>query len=232
MSAAEPHVIRLVRHPRQPGQTAPTLLVLLPGVNIRAEDFVVHDFVAALQAREAAVDLLIAEPDIDFYLDGTIRHRLETMLAEEGSSYRHLWLGGISLGALGALLVAAAGGVAVDGLLLLAPFIGVPGLIAEIERAGGLAAWQPGAIADNDGERRVCAWLKNHIEAGAGRPVVQLGYGTSDRFAAASRLLAARLSPARCHVAEGGHDWPTWTTLWTRLLDARPFTESAAGIET
>lgn len=231
MSAAEPRAIRLVRYNWVAGQTAPTLLVMLPGVNIRAEDFVAHDFVAALQARYDAVDLLIAEPDIDFYLDGSIRQRLEAMLAEEASAYRHLWLGGISLGALGALLVAASGQVRIgqvriDGLVLLAPFIGVPGLVAEIERAGGLQAWQPGMIAHNDGERRVCAWLKAYVENRTDRPALHLGYGNSDRFAPASRLLAAGLPSARCHTVEGGHDWPTWKALWARILDARPFIET------
>lgn len=227
MAAAEPHAIRLVRHPRMAGKTAPILLALLPGVNIRAEDFVAHDFVAMLQERNEAVDLLIAEPDLDFYLDGSILCRLEAMLAEEMPPYRQLWLGGISLGALGALLVAAGDRIHVDGLLLLAPFIGIPGLIAEIERAGGWSAWQPGEIARNDGERRVCAWLKTYIGTQARRPNLQLGYGNSDRFAPASRLLARGLPPAQCHIAEGGgHDWPTWKALWARILDARPFIET------
>jgi pimeloyl-ACP methyl ester carboxylesterase len=226
VASTEPHAIGVVHHPRRKHQTASTLLVLLPGVNIRAEDFVAHDFVSTLQAREDSVDLLIAEPDLDFYLDGTILRRLETCLAEEATGYRRLWLSGVSLGALGALLVAAGGRVSVDGLLLLAPFIGTPGLIAEIERAGGFPAWQPGEIARNDGERRVCAWLKTYIETQAGRPILQLGCGICDRFAAASRLLAAGLPPARCHVADGGHDWPTWKTLWTSILDARPFIET------
>jgi enterochelin esterase-like enzyme len=198
----------------------------LPGIGIRAEDFVVHDFVKTLRAREDAVDLLVAEPDIDFYLDGSIRPRLEAMLAEEARSYRRLWLGGISLGALGALLAAAAGRSRIDGLLLLAPFIGVPGLIAEIERAGGLRGWQPGTIASNDGERRVCAWLKTYVENQTDRPLLHLGYGNSDRFAPASRLLAAGLPPTRCHVVNGGHDWPTWTALWTGILATRPFIET------
>jgi hypothetical protein len=226
VAPAEPYGIRLIRHPRVAGETAPILLVLLPGVNIRAEDFVAHDFVATLRARDDVVDLLIAEPDLDSYLDGSIQRRLEAMLAAEARSYARLWLGGISLGALGALLVAASGRLAVDGILLLAPFIGVPGLVAEIDRAGGFGAWQPGAIADNDSERRVCAWLKTYLATPAPRPSLQLGYGTSDRFALASRLLAAGLPPARCHVAEGGHDWPTWKALWTRILDARPFAET------
>jgi hypothetical protein len=222
----DPLTIRLARHPRRLGETAPTLLVMLPGVNIRAEDFTAHGFVAALQAREEPVDLLVAEPDLDFYLDGTVLSRLETMLAEEMPCYRRLWLGSISLGALGALLVAASGRFAVEGVLLLAPFIGVPGLIAEIERAGGFATWQPGAIASNDGERRVCAWLKTTMETQTPRPVLHLGCGKEDRFAAASRLLAAGLAPERCHFTEGGHDWPTWTALWTTILEARPFIET------
>jgi hypothetical protein len=179
VAAAEPHAIRLVRHPRTAGQTAPILLVLLPGVNIRAEDFVAHDFVAMLQARADTVDLVIAEPEIDFYLDGSITRRLETMLGEEAPRYAQLWLGGISLGALGALLVGAGGRIAVDGLLLLAPFIGVPGLIAEIAHAGGFRAWQPGPIARNDGERQVCAWLKTYIETEARRRACNLGMETA-----------------------------------------------------
>ena len=226
MVPTEPHAIRLVGYPRRPDQAAPILLVMLPGVNIRAADFVAHDFVAMLQARVDIVDLLIAEPDIDFYLDGSIAGRLETMLAEETPRYRQLWLGGISLGALGALLAAAGGRIPVDGLLLLAPFIGVPGIIAEIERAGGFPTWQPGAIASNDGERRVCAWLKTYIETQACHPILQLGYGNTDRFAPASRLLAGGLPPAQCHIEAGGHDWPTWKALWARILDARPFIET------
>ncbi len=226
MEPTEPHAIRLTRHPRRPDKPAPVLLVLLPGVNIHAEDFAAHDFVAMLRAREDVVDLLIAEADLDFYLDGTIAQRLEAMLADEAPRHRRLWLGGISLGAFGTLLAAAGGRIAVDGLLLLAPFLGTSGLIAEIERAGGFPSWRPRAIVNNDGERRVCAWLKTYVETQARRPILQLGYGNSDRFAPGCRLLAACLSPARCHIVGGGHDWPTWKALWTRIPDARPFIET------
>ncbi|HEV8016823.1 MAG TPA: hypothetical protein VGP48_14890 [Stellaceae bacterium] len=221
---ANGHGVRLVFHGAPRSEAAPVLLIMLTGVDIRAEDFVVQDFVATLAAGAAAVDLLIAEPALDDYLDGSIAERLVAMLSEQPlARYRRVWLGGISLGAFGALLVASAERFPVDGVVLLAPFLGVPGLIAEVERAGGLAAWQPGPVAANDGERRVLAWLKSHIAAGRPRPVLQLAYGARDRFGPGARLLAACLPAGQVHVEEGGHDWPTWTKLWRRIVDAQPF---------
>ncbi|HEY3920320.1 MAG TPA: alpha/beta hydrolase-fold protein [Stellaceae bacterium] len=222
------HGIERVFYPSPRGDAAETLLVLLPGVGIGAADFVAHNFVAMLHAGEAAVDLVIAAAETDHYLDGTITGRLIAMLAEQcPRHYRRLWLGGISLGGLGALLAASTGRIETAGVILLSPFLGTPGLIAEIERAGGLAAWEPGAVAANDGERRVLAWLKDHLAAGHPLPHLQLGYGRSDRFAAAAALLAQKLCARQVHRVEGGHDWPTWTALWQRILDERPFSETA-----
>jgi hypothetical protein len=226
-NAAEPaggHGFGLVFHPSPHTGGPRTLLILLPGLNIRADDFVVQGFVAMLHNGEEAVDLVIAEPDLDFYLDGTVTLRLRAVIAEQNCPpYDRIWLGGISLGCFGALLAASASAEVIDGVVLLAPFLGTPGLIAEVKRAGGLATWEPGALADNDGERRLLAWLKSYLQDGRQRPILHLGYGLSDRFAAAAGLLAAGLSSQHVHVADGGHDWPTWTRLWGRMLDARPF---------
>ncbi len=224
MEPADREGIELVFHPSLRAATAPTLLILLPGLNIRAEDFLTQGFVAALHEGADAVDLVIAEPDLDFYLDGSIARRLRQVIAAQDSQrYCQIWLGGISLGCFGALLATSESADAIDGLVLLSPFLGAPGLIAEVERAGGLSTWQPGAIADNDGERRVLAWLKSYIRAERQGPLMHLGYGHSDRFAAGSRLLGAGLPLGHVHVTAGGHDWPTWAKLWRQILNARPF---------
>jgi alpha-beta hydrolase superfamily lysophospholipase len=55
--------------------------------------------------------------------------------------YRRLWLLGISVGGMGALLYTAARFASVDGLVLLAPFLGTPGTLAEVSAAGGITAW-------------------------------------------------------------------------------------------
>jgi pimeloyl-ACP methyl ester carboxylesterase len=216
--------MKLLAHPSPRAGDAPTLLILLPGFDIRAEDFVAHGFVAALHDGEDAVDLVVAEPDLDLYLDGGITRALCALIDEQNRRpHQRVWLGGISLGCLGALLAASAAPGPIDGVILLAPYLGNQGLIAEIGRSGGLLSWEAGTIADNDGERRLLAWLKSYLSDGCRRPALQLGYGTSDRFAASAKLLAAGLPPSQVHLAEGGHDWPTWADLWRQILDARPF---------
>jgi pimeloyl-ACP methyl ester carboxylesterase len=218
------HRVGLVSHLSPRSDASPTLLIFLPGFNIRAEDFIAQGFVAMLHDGEDAVDLAIAEPDLDCYLDGTLTRYLRALIADrDRQPYQRVWVGGISLGGFGALLAASGSPETIDGVVLLSPFLGAPGLIAEVRRAGGLATWLPGAIADNDGERRVLAWLKSYLQAGRKQPILQLGYGQSDRFAAAATLLAAALPPQHVHVIEGEHDWPTWTKLWRHILDARPF---------
>jgi len=66
------------------------------------------------------------------------------------------------------------------------------------------------------------AWIARHDRVAGEKPYIHLGYGTSDRFAAASRLLAAILPSGRTHALDGAHDWPCWARLWRNLLAADP----------
>lgn len=53
----------------------------------------------------------------------------------------------------------------------------------------------------------------------APRPELILAYGLQDRFADSLSLLAPVLDPARVVTIDGGHEWDTWTRLWTMVLD-------------
>jgi pimeloyl-ACP methyl ester carboxylesterase len=195
-------------------------LVMLPGARDRAQDLVDHGFVRALRRRGAPVDAIVVDAHADYYVDQSLVQRLEREIIGPLRAVRpaRVWLMGISLGGMGALEYARRHAGSVAGVVLLAPFLGTRGLIAEVVRAGGLAHWAPGARETNDDERALMAWLKDGFPVDL--PRIYLGYGTEDRYAPASRLLAARLPPQDVLGIAGGHDWATWLELWERLLDS------------
>jgi pimeloyl-ACP methyl ester carboxylesterase len=188
---------------------APTLLVMLPGAEMSAEDFHTNGFLDA----DGPVDRIAVETGMDCYLDETSVQQLHeaVILPAQARGPVRIWLLGISLGGLGALLYAQAHPDRIAGILLLAPFIGSRGLIAEVERAGGLRHWR--TTDRTTSERRLLIWLGS----GVGLPDMHLAYGQDDRFAAAHRLLADLLPAERVVTGSGGHDWPTWCRLWPDL---------------
>jgi len=218
----DPLRIRMVFHRAPVRAPDPILLVLVPGFDMRAEDFERHGFVDLARRHAPEANIILAEPDLDLYLDGAIGAQISALLRSEGGKHRRIWLAGISLGCFGALL-AVEHAAPIEGVLLLAPFLGTAGLIAEVGRAGGLAAWDPGAIEGDDHERRLLARLGGDLRQSEKGPILYLGFGRSDRFAAASRLLAAILPPSRVFEIDGAHDWPSWERLWERILAAEPF---------
>src|SRR5262249_18721369 len=139
--------IDCVMHAAPCGGDARILLVMLPGYGMARDDFAHHGFIAALHERAWPVDVIAARPAVDLYLDGSIGERLRADVVRPARrAASRLWFLGVSLGALGALLYAQRHHGEVAGAILLAPFLGSPGLIAEVAAAGGLERWEPGAV--------------------------------------------------------------------------------------
>lgn len=221
--------MELIRHHAARRSGERPLLVMLPGVGMEAADFARQGFVRAVEEAGDAADVVATRPELDLYLDGSIAEALERLVVAPAreAGYRRLWFLGISLGGMGALLHARAYPAAVEGVILLSPFLGTPGLVAEVTAASGLAAWRPGEVAANDSERQLLAWLKQHLASRAPRPTLYLGYGLSDRFARGHAMLGDGLPAERVIRSEGGHDWPTWCALWREILALRPFAAQA-----
>ena len=197
------------------------LLIMLPGAKAQPQDLLQHGFVRELRARNLPVDVVAVEAHLGHYLDRSLNGHLtnDIIAPARARNYRRIWLMGISLGGMGALIYARDHPAEIDGVVLLAPFLATRGVMAELTRAGGWAGWQPGELNPGDDERELLAWLKAYRPAKAGLPQLRLGYGTQDRFVAASELLAERLPAADVVAIAGGHDWTTWINLWQRLLD-------------
>ncbi|MDB5396967.1 MAG: alpha/beta hydrolase [Rhodospirillales bacterium] len=202
-----------------------TLLVLLPGAYMTAQDFVDHDFIGAVRRRPWPVDIIAADTGMDSYLDNDVVDRLheEIIAPARISGATTIWLAGVSLGAMGALLYARLHREMIAGLLLLSPFIGSRGIVAQVEQAGGIRKWKPREIDNSTVETRLFDWLQSHEAGDPSWPEIHLAFGTGDRFAAAHRLLADILPSNNVIIGSGGHDWATWGILWERLMAAAPF---------
>jgi dienelactone hydrolase len=218
--------MRTIFDPAQSGVVAPTRVLLLPAAFTGPEDFVRAGFASAVRERAVPLDLVFVELNLQHLTDRTLVRRLrhEIVLPARALGCKSIWICGVSLGGFIASAYAERYPAEVDGLCLLAPYLGNHIVTGEIERAGGVASWQPAQLADDDDERRIWRFIKTH----RAHPVaLHLGFGRDDRFADSQRLMAAALPPETVDVVPGGHDWPTWRQLWENFLDMR-FTMAGA----
>jgi dienelactone hydrolase len=201
------------------GRAAAERVLLLPPAYSSPEDYLRAGFAEAVRARGLDLDLVLIEPALKSVTDRGVLAESARLLAEaRAAGCETLWLGGISLGAYMALACAECHAPELDGLVLFAPYLGSHIVTGEIERAGGLARWEPVGLGEEDEERRVWRFIKRHAH---GPLPIHLGLGSDDRFGERHRILAAALAPGDVDTVPGGHEWPVWRTLWERFLDAR-----------
>jgi pimeloyl-ACP methyl ester carboxylesterase len=200
------------------------LVVMLPGMGDRMEDFAEAGFIDSDVSRD--FDVIAVDAHFGYYRERNLVPRLhqDIIAPARAAGYRQIWLLGISMGGFGSLLYASQYPDEIAGVILLSPFLGSPKLIRAIEEAGGLRSWQ-NAAAEVDGTRQeefdqheldLWHWLEEQTTSSSGTPVI-LGYGRGERMARAYGPLLQSLEPCRVYVREGGHKWSTWKPLWARI---------------
>jgi pimeloyl-ACP methyl ester carboxylesterase len=111
-----------------------TLVVFLPGRRDSPEDFRRFRFAELARRSGVLADFVAVDAHPGYYFNKTIVDRLrEDILAPARKKYERIWLVGISIGGTGSLLYAAQHPEDVDGIVLLAPFLGNDPVIEEIE---------------------------------------------------------------------------------------------------
>lgn len=211
--------------PTAGARPAKTLLILLPGAYDTPRELMRHGFANAVRERELSLDLCLLDAHTGYYTGRNIVESLrqKVVLPARRQGYQRIWMSGISLGGYGSLLFAQQHGQLIDGLFVMAAFLGRRDLPAAIAARGGLRAWD-GELAGADAEDLLLwRWLRLQATRRDGKLPLWLGYGESDRFAMSNRLLATVLPPAQVLRTHGGHDRATWRRLWQGFLDARPW---------
>ncbi len=196
-----------------------TLIVMLPGRGDRGDAFGTAEFDNIANSQN--YDVLAVDAHLGYYIARNLLPRLhaDVILPARAQGYQNIWLLGVSMGGFGALLYAQEYPGEIDGVILLAPFLGSRGLIEEIEKGGGLSAWQGDTQGYEPYEIDLWRWLKKATGSVDGTPVV-LGFGEADNMAPTYDVLIEALGPSQVYKNDGGHRWTTWQPLWRRIAAA------------
>ena len=218
--------MRTLMEPARCTAPATTLLVMLPGSYSLPEEFQSEGFVKIARAQHLAADLQLVDAHVRYYQNRSVIDRLaaDVIRPARAQGYRQIWLVGISIGAVGAMLYADAHPDEVDGVVLIAPYLGTQLTAVEIKRAGGLARWTSPEVKPDDIDTILWHWLQTQTsaESTARKLPIFLGYGDEDRFRYNDEVLRAALPASRVFTAPGGHDWPAWRSVWERIASVLP----------
>lgn len=205
-------------------QEARRLVIVLPGIADNLSSLAASGISRAIRDAWPDADVFLVEMTIGYYKDGRAMPDLhQIVLGARGQGYRQVWLVGASLGGMGALLYDTTWPCEVDGIVLLAPFLGDRHILEEIRAAGGLATWQaPTARAPGPDNWQDQLWrrAKTWSEQPGGDRRVWLAYGDRDKFAPNMPLLAPAVPAGHIVSGPGVHEWTTWTPLAARVLAA------------
>ncbi len=199
----------------QPSVDRP-LVIVLPGRGDDLVDLKQTGIAAAVQRAWPQADGLLAGATLGYYQNGNIAVLLhdQVIAPARQRGYKEIWLAGASMGGMGALLYERTYPHDVTGLVLMAPYMGDPGLTKAVADAGGPAIWDPGPMPAQVGPdnyqrelwRVVKSWGGSTAEGGR----IWLVCGDEDRFIDAARLMAPLLPPGHFILGHGGHEWPVW----------------------
>ncbi|QSX77575.1 alpha/beta hydrolase-fold protein [Agrilutibacter solisilvae] len=217
--ASQPIPTALITAPQKPTR----LVIVLPG---RADDLEAlrgSGIVQSVQSAWPDADVVLAALTMPYYRQGIAVQRLrsEVVLPARTRGYQEIWLAGASMGGMGTMLYDAHYPDELDGLILLAPYLGETSMIAEIDHAGGVASWDAGPPQPITAD----TWqheLWRHIQGWTQRPAsarrVWLAYGEDDRLSRAMPFLLPALPAEQVLVRKGGHTWSVWSPAMNDIL--------------
>lgn len=200
------------------------LVVMLPGRGDNLDSLARRGVAQMIHRQWPDADVILTGLTMPFYLQGRAAERLhdEVIAPARGRHYDQVWLAGISLGGLGALMYDRAYPGQVDGLLLVSPYLGDKPIYREIEAAGGLHHWQPGPVQpfrpdtyQREIWRSIQQWSGNPARARS----VWVAYGDRERFRGRIRMLATELPADHVFEMHGHHNWTLWEPAMRTLLE-------------
>jgi len=198
------------------------LFIFMRGIGGSHRSFEEEGLVADVRTMGLPFDMAAPNAHFAYYSERTLIVRLKADVIDPArrQGKDNIWLVGFSMGGLGSVLYLREQPQDIEGICLIAPFLGDDDIIEEIQAAGGVRSWSPGTYDPvEDWQRMMWHWIKDNV-AGDSPVPIYLGYGTEDDYTAAHALLAEILPEDRVVRISGGHDYQTFKALWDRFLES------------
>jgi pimeloyl-ACP methyl ester carboxylesterase len=195
--------------------------VFVRGLGGSNRTFAKEGMVEATWQQGLDFDMVAPNSHFAYYSERTVVDRLrqDVILPAKEKGYKNIWLVGASMGGLGSLLYIREHPEDINGIYLMAPFLGYDEIINEIKAQGGLLSWQPGDYdPDEDWQRMLWDWIKAEV-AEQNTPPIYLGFGNDDTYVEAQKIFAAIIPADRSTSIQGGHDNSTFRALWKTFLE-------------
>jgi pimeloyl-ACP methyl ester carboxylesterase len=205
-------------------QPAKRLVVMLPGRGDDLSSLERKGMASIIQKAWPDADVILTGLTMPFYRQGQASKRLhdEIIAPAQQVASRKVWLMGISLGGMGAVLYEHDYPGQTEGLLLLSPYLGDQAIQDTVRNAGGLQSWDPGPFRPlNQDTFQAELWhtLKNLSNNPQRARSVWLAYGADEPFRTPIELMSPALPPGNVLMLPGRHDWSLWIPAASALLE-------------
>jgi len=198
-------------------ERADNLLILLPGMGDSTEHYDKHRFPQTLQQLHSNWDVLVLDAHFGYYRDRVLIDAVKQDILPiiDRKTYKKIVVGGISMGGYGAMLLQYALAERVDGVILIAAYLGEKDLLEQATQQP-ISKWQ--ATANQDREQQALAyWYRQNKSKSL------LAFGTADQFAKNMTWLGEETQEGNKYQREGGHKWTTWKLLWQEMVQHPTF---------
>ncbi len=182
------------------------LWLFLPGIGDTHQDFHDRGWVELLLERYPDFDVMTVDLHPNYYWNRKVVERMleDVIQPAQVQGYSHIVVSGNSIGGFGSLLSAQNTSQPVQGLVLMAPYLGLGNFAEFIDLPK--EQWPTQDVGP-------AQWLVSTSTT----PHVVL-YGKQDKLAEAIEKLRKLDSQGRYYSMPGGHKWVTWTALFKRVL--------------
>jgi hypothetical protein len=192
------------------------MVIVLPDKSDTLRELRSSGIVDAIQRGMPDADVVLLEFTQNDYLKtrGSLRVHEQIIQPAKARGYREFYLAGAGEGGMGVLSFERARPNAVQGLILMSPYMGDTALVREIKEAGGLGRWNPGPLpsdintytAERENWRMIKSWITNRERT----QDVWLICGKDDRFYPAAEIIASILPRGNFVTPSGGDSWKVW----------------------